>query len=347
MKSVITDQYAIYNADNMDVMATLPDNSIDFSMYSPPFMGLYKYSGSPRDLSNAANKKDFFDRYTLMVKEKHRIMKPGCITAVHCTDVHSITGRLYNFPDDIIRLHEDVGFEYCNRITIWKEPLKVRMRTMVKSLTHKNFVEDSTNVFTAMPDYILIFCKKGERAQKVTHATGVNDYFGEVPMLDEHLAHYGIPGFDFNAFENFGDAIEAYRKESFEALRKKYEGHQNPSTNKFSHLIFQRYMSSVWDDIRIRNVLKFVDIKDDPDAEKHVHPLQLDVCDRLVYLYTNPGDVCFTMFMGVGTEVYSPVSLGRFGIGAELKEPYFAQSVENCANAAKRWNEIKPKTLFD
>lgn len=159
-EQVITDDYAIYNSDCMEVVSALPEKSIDLSIYSPPFAGLYNYSSSERDMSNCETKEQFLDHYEFLVREMARVTKPGRITAVHCTDVFDNSCYLWDFPHEIIRIHEKHGFQYRNRITIWKEPLKVRMRTMVKSLMHKLIVEDSTQCFTAMPDYVLVFTRK-------------------------------------------------------------------------------------------------------------------------------------------------------------------------------------------
>jgi DNA modification methylase len=184
---IITSQYAIYNSDCMEVMPTLPDNSVDMSVYSPPFAGLYNYSSSERDFSNCENKEQFLEQYEYLIAQIGRVTKPGRVTAVHCTDVFDNSCRLWDFPHEIIRLHEKYGFQYRNRITIWKEPLKVRMRTMVKSLMHKLIVEDSTQCFTAMPDYVLVFTKKGDNAVPVTHPHGLKRYFGETPILPNIL----------------------------------------------------------------------------------------------------------------------------------------------------------------
>ena len=156
----IKDNYAIYNGDCMDVLPQLDQNSVDLSVYSPPFAGLYNYSSSERDFSNCENKEQFLQQYDFLVAEMARVTKPGRINAVHVTDVFDNTCRLWDFPHEVIKLHIKHGFEYRNRITIWKEPLKVRMRTMVQSLMHKFIVEDSTKCFTAMPDYVLVFTKK-------------------------------------------------------------------------------------------------------------------------------------------------------------------------------------------
>lgn len=304
---LVTDQYAIYNADCMHVLRNLSEQSIDLSIYSPPFAGLYNYSSSPHDFSNCESKEQFMEQYEFLIAEIARVTKPGRITAVHVTNIKdSKTGDMWPFPHEVVKLHQKYGFQWKDQITIWKEPLKVRMRTMVKSLMHKLIVEDSTECFTAMPDYILTFKRSGKNEVPVTHPKGFSKYFGENPILPAMADKYG----------------------SFDALKKKYEEWEDPKTNKLSHIIWQRYASSVWDDIRIDNVLPFRDSKDEDD-EKHVHPLQLDVIDRLVVMYSNENEVVLTPFMGVGSEVYSPVSLGRRAIGIELKDSYYKQALAN------------------
>jgi DNA modification methylase len=323
---LVTDRYAIYNSDCMLVMPTLEDESIDLSVYSPPFAGLYNYSSSENDFSNCETKEQFLQQYEYLVAEIARVTKAGRITAVHCQDVITQTTKhnLWDFPHEIIKLHLKYGFTYNNRITIWKEPLEVRMRTMVQSLMHKNIVEDSTRCFTAIPDYVLIFRKGGENKVPVTHETGMTEYYGLTPMLPEMEKKYG----------------------SWNDICIKYKDWKDHKTNKKAHIIWQRYASSVWDDIRNRNVLPFRDSKEEDD-EKHVHPLQLDVIDRLVELYSNPDEVVLTPFMGVGSEVYSPVSMGRKAIGIELKDSYYKQAVLNLKEAEKRFKQkVKQHTLF-
>lgn len=331
---VITDRYALYNSDCMLVLPQLPDESIDLAVYSPPFAGLYNYSSSEHDFSNCETKEQFLDQYEFLIKELARVTKAGRINAVHVTDVFDNTCRLWDFPHEVIKLHEKYGFEYRNRITIWKEPLKVRMRTMVQSLMHKFIVEDSTKCFTAMPDYVLIFTKKGENKVPVTHPYGLKHYAGEVPILPNILRAWN------NA--NNSDLNEA---QLWNYLKTKFEDHTDPKSNKLSHYIWQRYASSVWDDIRIDNVLPFRDSKEEDD-EKHVHPLQLDVIDRIVELYSNPDETVLTPFMGVGSEVYSPVSMGRKAIGIELKDSYYKQAIKNLAEVNSRFVDEKQITLF-
>lgn len=326
-----SENYTIYNADCLEVLPSLPDNSIDLSIYSPPFAGLYQYSSDPRDMSNCESKEQFLEQYEFLIKEIARVTKSGRITAVHCTDVFDNSCRLWDFPHEIIKLHLKYGFEYRNRITIWKEPLKVRMRTMVQSLMHKFIVEDSTKCFTAMPDYILIFTKKGENQVPVTHPFGINDYAGEIPILPNILKAY-----------NNANNTNFNEQELWKHLNSIND--ENGIT-KLNHYIWQRYASAVWDDIRIDNVLPFRDSKEEDD-EKHVHPLQLDVIDRLVELYSNPNEIVLTPFMGVGSEVYSAVRKGRKAIGVELKESYFKQAKINLENVPTQQEEFKQEGLF-
>ena len=331
-----TEEYSIYNSDCMYVLPTLEKESIDLSIYSPPFAGLYNYSSSDNDFSNCESKYQFLEQYDYLISEISRVTKPGRITAVHCTDVHDNDCRLWDFPAEIIKLHEKHGFEYRNRITVWKEPLKVRMRTMVKSLMHKFIVEDSTKCFTAMPDYVLVFTKKGENQTPVTHPNGFKRYFGEIPVLPNIKRAY-----------NNANKTDFNEEQLWEHLNMEFKNHEDPKTNKLSHYIWQRYASAVWDDIRIDNVLPFRDSREEDD-EKHVHPLQLDVIDRLVEMYSNEGEVVLTPFMGVGSEVYSPVSLGRKAIGIELKDSYFKQAIMNLEEAKHRFKEeLKQTSILD
>jgi DNA modification methylase len=203
---------------------------------------------------------------------------------------------------------------------------------MVQSLMHKFIVEDSTKCFTAMPDYVLVFTKKGENQVPVIHPFGINTYAGETPILPNILRAWN------NANESNLNEVQLW-----EHLNKVNE---LDKITKLNHYIWQRYASSVWDDIRIDNVLPFRDSKEEDD-EKHVHPLQLDVIDRLVELYSNPDEVVLTPFMGVGSEVFSPVSLGRKAIGIELKDSYYKQAILNLKEAKTRFAaQDLQKSLF-
>lgn len=328
---IITDQYAIYNSDCMEVLPTLPDNSIGLSVYSPPFAGLYQYSSDNRDMSNCESREQFLIQYEFLVQQIARVTKPGRITAVHCTDVFDNSCNLWDFPNEIIKIHARHGFQYRCRQIVRKEPLKVRMRTMVKSLMHKLVVEDMTQCFSAMPDYVLIFTKRGENLEPVIHPKGLTEfpYFGDHPILP-HFA---------KAWNN-EHGTDWSEDQLWQHLQESYRDHEDPKTNKLSHYTWRRYADAFWDDIRIENVLPFRDSKD-PDDEKHVHPLQLDVIDRLVYMYSNYDDTVLTPFMGVGSEVYSPVSMGRKAIGIELKDSYYRQAILNIGQAETRFDEVK------
>jgi DNA modification methylase len=301
----IADQYALYNGDCIEVMKGLPDKSIHLSIYSPPFAGLYNYSSDERDLSNCDSYEQFMDHYRFVVREKARITIPGRMTCVHCMDVprsNSGTDSYIDFPGDIIRLHESEGWKYAGRHMIWKEPLEVRLRTMQKNLAHASLVADSIDCGIASGDYLLLFRRDGKNPIPVHHPVGLLEYSGERAMPSDILGYKGFTG--------------------------------KQTENRYSHWIWRQYADCMWDDIRTGRVLPYVDSREEDD-EKHVHPLQLDVIDRCVVLRSNPGETVFTPFMGVGSEVYSPVMLGRRGIGAELKESYFRQAVKNVKAAAE------------
>ena len=329
---LITDRYALYNGDCMDVITTMQDESIDLSVYSPPFANLYTFSSSERDMSNVSDIDEFINQYEFLVKEMSRVTKSGRINAIHITDICDVSGTLSDFPNKIIELHKKHGFEYKNKITVWKEPLKVRIRTMVQSLMHKFIMEDSTKCFTANPDYILVFKKKGENKVPVKHPFGINHYAGEIPILPNMLRAWN------NANNSNLTADEMW--EYINSIN------DDEKVTKLNHYIWQRYASSVWDDVREGNVLPFHDAKEDDD-EKHVTPTQLDVIDRLVELYSNPNEVVFSPFAGIGTDVFSPVSMGRKAIGIELKDSYYKQAILNMKEAEKRFAEtVKQQSLF-
>ena len=325
-QQLITDEYAIYNSDCMEILPTLKDESIDLSVYSPPFAGLYNYSSSHRDFSNCDNEEQFMEQYDFLIKEISRVTKKGRISCVHVTEVVQNNGSSWDFPNEVIRSHERNGFLYKGRISIWKEPLKVRMRTMVKSLMHKLIVEDATQCFPAQPDYLLLFKKEGDIETPVTHQFGMEDYFGDTPILPNILRAWNNANNTILDSEQLWDHLNNINEDD--------------KITKLNHYVWQRYASSVWDDIRIDNVLPFRDSREEDD-EKHVHPLQLDVIDRCVSLWSNPGEVVLTPFMGVGSEVYSPLSLGRKAIGIELKDSYYKQAIINLDHAKSRFKNKK------
>jgi len=298
-EQVLKDDYALYCGDCIETMRSLPDGCVDVSIYSPPFAGLYQYSSDPRDMSNAVNKDEFFEHYGYCVAEIARLTKPGRISGVHCMDIplsNAGCDAMFDLPGHIIAIHEAHGWAYGGRRVIWKEPLLVRNRTMMKSLHHKTICEDSTRCSIANADYLLMFRRKGDNKIPVTHEYGLTRYAGERPMPQESLEYKGWTGSQLE--------------------------------NKFSHWIWRQYASAIWDDIRIDRVLPFKASKDTND-EKHVHPLQLDVIERACVLWSNPGEVVLTPFMGVGSECYGAVMNGRKALGIELKPSYYKQAVRN------------------
>jgi len=289
-------------------MQDLPSESIHLSIYSPPFGGLYHYSSDPRDLSNSLDYKEFFDHFAFVVNEISRLTLPGRMTAVHCMDIPTgNTGLDYliDFPGDIIRLHERFGWRYVARYHVWKEPLMVRNRTMTKSLHHKSLCLDSTRCSIANADYLLVFRNRGNNPIPVDHPRGLLSYAGERQIPSELLSYRGYDG---NQIENI-----------------------------YSHWIWRQYASAFWDDIRIDRVLPYKNSKDD-DEEKHVHPLQLDVIERCVILWSNEGETVLSPFMGIGSEVYGAIINNRRAIGIELKPSYYRQAQSNLSTA----KSIKP-----
>lgn len=309
--SVVTDQYAIYHGDSCVVLPTVPSGSVHLSVYSPPFGGLlYQYSSDPADLSNSKDYDEFFEHYGFIIRELHRVTMSGRMTVVHCSDIFRSIGGMHSiidFPGHIIKAHEQAGWTYVARIHIWKEPLTVRNRTMLKSLHHKTLVEDSTTVSIANADYLCIFRRSGKNPVPVSHPHGLATYAGsrEIPDEVQQWKHHR------------GNQIE----------------------NAYSQWIWRQYASSNWDDIRIDRTLgKGASLysynradKDEPD-EKHMHPLQLDVIERVCVMWSNPGETVLTPFMGVGSECYGAVLNGRRAIGIELKPAYYRQAVKNLEN---------------
>jgi len=312
----IAEYHAAYNGDCVEVLQTMPDESVHLTIYSPPFAGLYQYSSDPKDMSNAIDKDEFFAHYGFCIDELARVTMPGRISAVHCMDIplsNAGCDAMYDLPGRIILEHESRGFTYAGRRVIWKEPLMVRNRTMMKSLHHKTFCEDSTRCSIANADYLLMFRRKGENPVPVVHDIGMTRYIGERTPPADTLAYRGMEG--------------------------------DQKQNRFSQWIWRQYASSVWDDIRIDRVLPFREAKDGED-EKHVHPLQLDVIERAILMWSNPGEVVLTPFMGVGSEVFGAVINGRRGVGVELKPSYYRQAVKNLAAAGDYRHDSEEQSMF-
>ena len=299
----VTEKYALYNGDCVEVMKALPDGRVDFSIFSPPFADLYCYSDNPKDLGNCKTYSEFFNQFAFVAAELHRVIKPGRLCAVHCIDIPAMKERdgyigLKDFPGDIIRLFEAKGFIYHSRTVIWKDPLIEATRTKAIGLMHKQLCKDSAICRAGLPDYLLAFRKPGDNPNPIQHPGGLTEYSGS----DD-------PG----------------------------------NSGVRSHNIWRAYASPVWMDIRQTNTLNAREGRD-ADDEKHICPLQLDVIDRAIVLWSNPGDVVLTPFAGVGSEVYGAVRNDRKGIGIELKESYYRQAVRNLAKVDIK-NEQHEMTL--
>jgi len=307
---VVTDRYALYNGDSTDVMKNFPDNSIDLSVYSVPFNSLYTYSNSDRDLGNCKSPEEFYDHLGYIVAEIFRTTKPGRISACHCMNIPAMKERdgyigLKDFRGDLIRLFQKHGFIFHSEHCIWKDPLLEAVRTKALGLMHKQLCKDSTMSRAGIPDYLLGFRKPGGNDEVVSHPEGLTEFYGENEPAD--------------------DVGDMDNDSQWGAIAREI----NPPKKKIlPHERWRRYASPVWMDIKMTNTLQYMSARSSED-EKHICPLSLDVSRRAIQLWSNPGETVLTPFMGIGSEVYSAVELGRMGLGIELKESYFRQAIKN------------------
>jgi len=303
---VITDEYAIYEGDSCELIKNIPDNSIGFGIHSPPFEGLYKFSNSDRDISNNDHE-GFWQHYGFLINEMYRITKPGRLHSVHCMQLPTSKVRdgyigIRDFRGEVVRAYQDDGWIFHSEVCIWKDPVVAQQRTKSLRLLHKQIVKDSAMSGQGLADYVVTFRKPGENAEPV--AGGVDFWVGE------------------------GDGPP---------ISKWTEKHD--TRNWYSIEVWQKYASPVWDDIRQTHTLQYRGGRAEKD-EQHISPLQLDVIERCIALWSNPGDTVFTPFLGIGSEVYGAVEMGRFGIGIELKPSYFSQAKRNLENARANRNDL-------
>lgn len=307
---VITDKYAIYNADCIEVVSDLPDNSIDFSVFSPPFASLYTYSNSERDMGNTKTHDEFFAQFRFLVEQLYRVFTPGRLVAVHCMNLPTTIGRdgyigMTDFRGQIIREFQEQGFIYHSEVCIWKDPVVAMQRTKALGLLHKTIKKDSSMSRQGIPDHLVVFRKPGDNPKPVegefTHFVG-----------DELMRNF----------------VERERSDGRVA--------QVPDKDKGATSIdvWQRYASPVWHDINQTNTLQFKAGRDSDD-ERHICPLQLDVIERCLQLWSMPGDTVLTPFLGIGSEAYVSVKMGRKAIGVELKPSYFNLAKRNMADAER------------
>ena len=267
--------------------------SIDYSIFSPPFADLYCYSDSIYDLGNCEDYDQFFEHFKYIIKRLFKLMKSGRLISIHCTDIPSLKERdgvigLKDFPGDLIRAFIEKGFIYHSRHLIWKDPLIEATRTKALSLMHKQIVKDSSMCRAGLPDYLLTFRKPGENKEMISHDNGFETYIGTRKPRE-----IGI---------------------------------------KYSHVTWQKYASPVWMDINQSRTLQKTSAREEKD-EKHICPLQLDVIDRALELWSNPGDLVLSPFAGIGSEGYAALLKDRRFVGIELKESYYKQACGNLRNA--------------
>ena len=338
---VVTDRYAVYQGDAVEMIRAIPGDSIHFGIHSPPFEGLYKFSNYDRDISNNDGE-DFWLHYSFLIQELLRVTMPGRICAVHCMQLptsktrHGFIG-MRDFRGEIVRAYCDAGWIFHSEICIWKDPVIAQQRTKNIRLLHKQITKDSCISGQGLADYIVVFRKPGENAEPV--AGMFEDWFGADPAGDDDA--YSIDksvGLDISR--------EAYEKH---AARTRAEGREPwPFDMWVSVRVWQRYASPVWMDIDQTRTLQnrrfnpaAMDERDEND-EQHISPLQLDVIERCLDLWTNHGDVVLTPFLGIGSEVWAAVNMERRGIGFELKPSYFEQAVRNLKSM-----EAKPQRVFN
>ena len=310
----VTDKWAMYHGDCIEVLKGIMDNSIHYSIFSPPFASLYTYSNSERDMGNCKGE-DFLINMSFLVKELFRVLMPGRLLSIHCMELPAMKERdgyigLKDFPGDLLRLFQAGGFIYHSRVAIWKDPLVEATRTKALGLLHKQIQKDSAMCRQGLPDYLITLRKPGVNPEPIAHPEGFTNFAGENEPESPKIKR---PKPDTEAYIKH----EAYNKDPV-----------------YSHQVWRKYASPVWMDIRQSNTLNRKHAREEKD-ERHICPLQLDVIERALHLWSNPNDIVLSPFAGIGSEIYTAIKLGRRGIGIELKESYYEQSISNCQNAEK------------
>lgn len=302
------ENYTLYHGDTVDVARGLPSNSVDFSVFSPPFESLYTYSNSDRDMGNCGDSATFWQQYEYLIDEQMRVMKPGRNIAIHVMNLPTSKMNdgfigIRDFRGQMIKAYQDAGFIYHSEAVIWKDPVVAMQRTKALGLLHKTIKKDSSMSRMGIPDTVIVMRKPGDNenpiAGEFTHYVGDNPPYGFEKLEREDGRLYFVP--DVN-----GTSID----------------------------VWQKYASPIWDDINQTNTLNFREGRS-TDDERHICPLQLDVIERCLQMWSNPGDVVWSPFLGIGSEGYVSVSMGRKFIGAELKESYFNLACRNMASAEK------------
>ena len=284
--------------DCVESLKKEPDNSIHYSVFSPPFASLYTYSNSERDMGNAKSNGEFFEHFKYLITELHRTIMPHRLVSVHCMNIPAMKERdgyigIHDFRGDIIRAFQDAGFIYHSEVCIWKDPLLEAVRTKALGLMHKQIQKDSSMCRQGLPDYLVTFRKAGDNPEPVSHPDGFESFIGE----DE------------------------------------------PKGGTYSHNVWRRYASPVWMDINQSKTLQYRAAREGKD-ERHICPLQLDVINRAIHLWTNKGDTVYSPFMGIGSEGVCAIEQGRKFIGHELKQSYYNVAIDNLKHAHKTTNDL-------
>ena len=309
----IDDRYAVYNGDCVEVLKGITENSIHYSIFSPPFASLYTYSNSDRDMGNSASDNEFYEHFKFLVSELYRVTMPGRLLSFHCMDLPMMKSRdgvigLKDFPGELIKMFTEAGFIYHSKVTIWKDPLVEATRTKALGLLHKQICKDSSMCRQGLPDYLVTMRKPGENPELIAHPEGFESYIGED--------------------EPEGAKIERPQPDA-EKYEKKEKYNEVPV---YSHQVWRKYASPVWMDIRQSNTLNGKSAREEQD-ERHICPLQLDVIARGINLWTNENDIVLDPFAGIGSSNYVALKMGRRTIGVELKENYYNLSLENVEKA--------------
>ena len=306
LNQTIGRNFAFYNGDSCEVLKGFKDNSIDYSIFSPPFADLYVYSDSDRDLGNCKTKSEFYEHFKFIIQELFRILKPGRNLSFHCMDLPTSKMRdgfigLTDFPGELIKMFQDAGFIYHSRVTIWKDPVVAMQRTKSIRLLHKQLKKDSSISGNGIADYLITMRKPGDNQNPISHTN------------------------------------ESYPVELWQEIASPiwYSEEQQEDVSL-------RYQTYCWFDINQSNTLQKDSARDEKD-EKHICPLQLDVIEKAIGLWTNPGDIVLTPFGGIGSEGYQAVKMGRKAILIELKASYYIQGSINLLNAEK----IQPLSIFE
>jgi DNA modification methylase len=296
MNEVSNDRFTLYNGDSVEICAQLPDNSVHFQIFSPPFANTYIYSDDLRDMGNCKNHDEFFANMDFLTPHLFRLLKPGRLIAVHCKQMPQYASRdgrsgWYDFRGDLIRHYEKHGFQYHSEVVIWTDPVLEMQKTKTQRLLYCQLRRDASKTGIGMPEYLLLFRK------------------------------WEIDGDEVEPIKHYRDAKEAQSDGADELQVMDLD-------------VWQRYASPVWFDIQRTDVLNARIARTDRD-EKHLCPLQLTVIRRAIELWTNPGDIVLTPFLGIGSEAYTALELKRRAIGIELKESYYEQAVKNCKSVVE------------